>query len=98
DDWPGIHGIFFYRRARDRRGHPVHGAVHGRGDRFRARAALGDRAPCLRGAGLWSRAAVLVADTRAGLAAPPSAAGPVDGAPQTVPGLPPLRSRGLARL
>src|SRR5207302_11246811 len=62
------------------------------------RATLGDRTPRLRDAGLWARAPVLATDPRAWLAPPPSPAGPVDGAAQAVPGLPPLRSRGLARL
>ena len=71
---PGYRGLVLHGRARHRRGHAVHGAVHGRGGRLRGHPALADGAARLRGARPRARAAVSAADADPGLAPLPAAA------------------------
>ena len=90
--------ILLHGRARRRRGHAVHGAVHGGGGRLRRDPALGHGPPRLRGARPRARAAVSAADADPGLAALPAAAGRLDEAARGAPGLPALCVGGVARL
>ena len=83
---PGARGALRLRRIvrrrhpRHRRGYAVHGAVHGRRRRIRARSAVADRAGRLRSARAGAGPALSRPDFRARVEPPPAEARPLDGA------------------